>query len=89
MPNDEFVELISKIEIIFQEQFESAITKPNICASYLELCNRLPFTHPCKNFPKDFVIRLYLRVRIYFTIKRINENFRKINKNKLIIWRNH
>jgi len=88
MPNDKFVDLICKIEDIFQENFETFATKSNICHLLLDISNHLRFSHPCINFPKEFVIRLYLRVRIYYTLKTINGNFRNINKNKLIIWRN-
>lgn len=87
MPNDEFVELICKIEQIFQENFEIFSTKSNICNKLLNISNHLSFSHPCKYFPKEFVLRLYLRVRIYYTLKTINGNFKNINKNKLIIWR--
>lgn len=88
MPNNKFVELICKIEQIFQENFEKFATKRNICQMLLDISNHLAFNHPCKYFPKEFVVRLYLRVRIYYTLKTINGNFRNVNRNKLIIWRN-
>lgn len=88
MPNDEFVQLIFNIEKIFQANFEELVTRKNICNTLFNLINILPFTHPCTQFPKEFALKLYLRVRIYYTLKTINGNFRKINKNKLIIWKN-
>lgn len=88
MPNDEFVNLICKTEQIFQENFEKVTSKSNICNTLLDISNHLAFNHPCKYFPKKCIVRLYLRVRIYYTLKTINGNFRNINKNKLIIWRN-
>lgn len=88
MPNNKFVELICKIETIFQENFEKLATTTNISSKLFNLSSVLPFSHPCKYFPKEFVLRLYLRVRIYYTLKTINGNFKNINKNKLIIWRN-
>lgn len=87
MPNNKFVELICRIERIFQENFEKLATQ-NICKTLFDVSNQLPFCHPCKYFPKEFVVRLYLRVRIYYTLKTINGNFKNINKNKLIIWKN-
>lgn len=80
MPNDKFVELICKIEFIFQEHFEKLATGSNICTTLLNLSNMLPFSHPCNDFPKEFVLRLYFRVRIYYTLKTVNGNFRKLTK---------
>lgn len=88
MPNDIFVNLIFKIEKIFQDNFEKLATQNNICNTLLNLINQLPFSHPCNYFPKEFILRLYLRVRIYYTLKNVNANFRNIQKNKLIIWKN-
>lgn len=88
-PHDDFVNYITSIEYIFQSNFETAILKPNVCGSLLELSAYVPFTRPCENFPKNFILNLYLRLRIYYSLKNINRNFKHTNKNKLIIWRNH
>lgn len=36
MPYDDFVSLITHVEIIFQKNFEEVILKPNVCSSFLE-----------------------------------------------------
>lgn len=88
MPSDTFVEFIIQIEGLFQKHFEDFITSSAIIGKYLKLCENIPYSHPCDNFPKIFAVKLYLRVRMYYTLKNINNNFRNINKNKLIILRN-
>ena len=88
MPHHEFVNLIIQIENIFQHNFQTFILQPKVCHSFYVICKNLLFKSPCELFPTEYVIRLYLRLRIYYTLKNINRNFKNINKNKLIIWRN-
>lgn len=48
----------------------------------------IQFTSPCPHFPLDYLINFFVRVRIYFTLKFGNKNFKtQLGKktNKLII----
>lgn len=40
----------------------------------------LIFHHPCVNFGKDFLIKLFLRFRIYHTLKSWNRELHEKNK---------
>lgn len=86
-PHDDFVNFVSNLEIIFQQNFEKFILETDVCKHFFNLCSNLNYFHPCMYFPKTFVILLYIRLRLYYTVKDINRNFKNINKNKLIIWR--
>lgn len=87
-PHDSFVDFITNIEVIFQSNFEEFILHPKISESYFSLCQKIPYNHPCSQFPLQYVIKLYIRVRMYYTLKNINKNLKTINKNKILIWRN-
>lgn len=87
MPDDNFVSYISKLHIVFQSHFEELSMYTNILKQFMQLCENISFQHPCNNFPHSYVTKLYFRFRIFYTLKRINRNFKCPNKNKLIIWR--
>lgn len=38
------------------------------------LIDNVPFTHPCESFKFDFVNNLYIRLRIYYAIKKIDRD---------------
>lgn len=87
-PHDDFIKFITCIEALFQLNFENFILLNDICRSFINASKNIAFVHPCPQFPMSYITNLYFRVRIYYTLKNINKNFRTINKNKLIIWHN-
>jgi hypothetical protein len=87
MPADNFVSYISKLHIVFQTHFEQLSIYPNILKQFMQLSENISFQHPCANFPHSYVAKLYFRLRIFYTLKRINRNLKCPNKNKLIIWK--
>lgn len=88
MPHDDFVYYISSMEVLFQNNFESMVVKDNVVENFKLLYSRLIYHHPCKDFPYEFLITLYTRVRLFYTLKYINRNFKTPNKDKkLIIWK--
>lgn len=88
MPSNNFVYLVSYMEAIFQENFERLSTRENVVGEFVRLFENGNFSHPCPLFPLSYVIRLYARIRIYYTLKDIQKNFKQTNRNrKLIIWK--
>jgi hypothetical protein len=88
MPDDSFVFFFAMLERIFQNSFEELVLKRNILKELLILYNTVAFKHPCINFPYNYVIKLYARIRLFYTLKFANRNFKIPNRNrKLIIWR--
>lgn len=88
MPHEDFVIYISSLEIIFQQNFELLAVKNNIVKSFLELSKSVKFIHLCEHFPHNYLLKLFFRVRLYYTLKFVNKNFRNANKTKILIWRN-
>lgn len=90
MPKNEFVYFISSLEVSFQNNFENLIVGTNVITGFVSF----NYNHPCENFPISHLLKLYGRVRLFYTLKYINKNFKsqkniakKRRKNKIIIWR--
>lgn len=89
MPSDNFVTFITSLEVLFQNNFRSHCVSDNTVKKLTVLFNEVPFSHPCNCFPRDYVSQLYARVRVFYTLKSVNRNFKKSGKDrKLIIWKN-
>lgn len=81
MPNQNFCEYFNQLENIFVNIFpDSAIQ--NVGLKIKERCLNIPFYHPCKDFPSEYFISLFVRVRIYYSIKFINRDFKIQKQNK-------
>lgn len=87
MPHDNFVYFISKLEILFKSSFEELSVGNNLVNNFIGIFKKVDFLHPCNSFPKEYLLRLYVRIRIFYTLKDINRNFKSTPKQKLIIWR--
>ncbi|KAL1489542.1 hypothetical protein ABEB36_013496 [Hypothenemus hampei] len=88
MPGNDFVLFISKLDNFFRTAFEEIIIKPNIVKTLLS-STTCDFKHPCDFFPYQYLLKLFFRVSLYYTLKTINENFKsRTNKQKMIIWNN-
>lgn len=87
MPHNTFVSFVSSLEIVFQFYFKKLILG-NVIQDMYTICKNINYNHPCQNFPKEYVTKLYLRLKLYYSLKNINKNFKTPNKNKLIIWKN-
>ena len=86
MPNDYFVSYIAKLEDLFFKNLEELLVQKNIIAKYIKLFQLVEFQHPCPNFDKSYLMRLYARVRLFYTLKFINRNFRnQSGRSKTII----
>lgn len=88
MPHNNFVNFISLLEVAFQLNFESLVLLKNVIRHFEDICNNFTYHHPCNDFPKKYLIRLFGRVKLFYTLKYINRNFRVPKNKKLIIWRN-
>lgn len=75
MPAKPFVEFISSLEDILMKNVKSvAIGK--IGSQLFNLLRSVPFQHPCPNFPLDYLLKLFIRMRTFYIVKYANRNFR-------------
>ncbi|CAI6345555.1 unnamed protein product [Macrosiphum euphorbiae] len=88
IPNSTFYQYIVQINQVFNRHFISLAPQPNVGKTLRDLIlNTIFFYHPCDNFPKDFLINLFLRFRIYNSLKRTNKEsleLRNDDKNKKV-----
>lgn len=94
MPDNKFIYFIASLENCFRNSFEELVTQKNIIQKFVNLYNRFIFEHPCEKFPHEYLLRLYSRMRLFYTLKEINRNFKtqknilnKKQKNKMLIWK--
>lgn len=82
VPPKNMVEYITLLENKFVDNFNDFAYQSNIGAKFRNIFSDIPFPHPCKDFPISYFISLYIRVRIYFTLKFVNRDIRTLKTNK-------
>ena len=84
-----FVEYLQILESIFTEVFTKFLKTPGVGVKIFEnLCQvNHEFLSLCKNFPTTYLLKLFVRVRIYYCIKFYNAELKctKDTKRKLQI----
>lgn len=90
MPAKNFLKFITSLENIFFTNFEKLVLEKNCLNLFVNLYERVDFDHPCTSFPRAYLIKLYSRMRLYYTLKFINRNFVNNNleksRRKTIVW---
>jgi hypothetical protein len=76
--SNNFCSYIYELEKIFVTNFEKNCFKNNIGGYLFQLAQTVSFEPPCQNFPVDFLIKLFLRMRIYFTLSEHNKSCKNI-----------
>lgn len=88
MPNNNFIQYVKTLEDLFFQRIEKYILQPLIVSKFIRLFKQIEFTHPCPNFPQDYSIKLFARVRLYHTLKLINRQFKsQYGRKKRVILR--
>jgi len=84
MPDSTFYQYTFQINKVFDRHFISLAPQPNVGKTLKDLIlNTIFFYHPCDNFPKDFLINLFLRFRIYNSLNRTNKKFQALRSGKM------
>uniref|UniRef100_A0A1E1WCZ7 THAP-type domain-containing protein n=1 Tax=Pectinophora gossypiella TaxID=13191 RepID=A0A1E1WCZ7_PECGO len=79
VPTAEFQNYVKELETVFIHNFEKNMTQRPGSAVY-EILKNICFYPPCSCFPHDYLLKLFIRFRIYTTIKFNNREFRKGKK---------
>ncbi|XP_011057635.1 PREDICTED: uncharacterized protein LOC105147948 [Acromyrmex echinatior] len=64
---------VSSLEDTFMRNFEKLSIEKNLGAQMLQLAQQIDYKPPCPDFPIVFLIKLFLRMRVYFTLSRHNK----------------
>lgn len=79
VPSTLFISYIKQLHIKFYENVSNFIAKPNV-KNFVGVLSTVEFLHTCPNFPQNYLIKLFVRVRIYYILKFIHRRFRNPNE---------
>lgn len=74
---------ISNLEDTFMRNFEKLSIEENLGVQMLQLAQQIEYKPPCPDFPVALLIKLFLRMRIYFTLSRHNKICKGIERSSL------
>lgn len=78
--SNNFYSYIQQLEQIFVTNFESNCFQANIGSYLFKLAQNVDFKAPCPEFPKIYLLKLFLRMRIYFTLSHHNKECGSMKK---------
>jgi hypothetical protein len=81
VPTADFVEYIQKIEDLFMQNFPRLMTKNGIGKHLVDLLPRF-FAPCCDQFPSEYLVRLFVRMRIHYAVKFGNRDIRNTKRGK-------
>lgn len=77
IPPEDFVNFVEVMEKHYQSFFNNLYIHCKIAKSIFESMNLINYIPPCSCFPINYAKKLYIRIRIYITVKYNNEEFSK------------
>lgn len=76
IPTSVFVSYIKEMHIKFFENFK-IICQSNVIKKFICILSEIEFPNTWSNFPKNYLIKFFIRVRLYCTLKFINREFKE------------
>jgi len=90
MPPDIFYNYINQLDSIFIVNFPILAVENNVGIKLKNFIDNVPFNHPCPNFNIEYLKLLYIRFRIFYAIKTLNQNLLSVpRKNKKLTILSH
>lgn len=74
MPHENFYNYIYKLESEFVDSFPAVSVEVGIGNKLKMRMLNIDYEHPCPNFDKDYLLKFFLRFRIYASIKFLNRH---------------
>lgn len=72
-----FYQYIYQLFLVFKRNFMNLASHPNVGMNLRDsMMDSVFFYHPCKDFPKTFLINLFIRYRIFHTLNKTNKKCR-------------
>lgn len=87
IPSAIFVNYIKELHTTFFENI-NIIIQTNVMQKFLQILLTVQFVHSCSNFPKIYLLKLFIRMRLYYILKFLNRDLKTKKKNakKAIIY---
>ncbi|KAJ3656018.1 hypothetical protein Zmor_015123 [Zophobas morio] len=73
MPDEAFIFYIATLEKQFASLFSINSILPSCGQNIKAALAAVPIPHPCEQFPHDYLLSLFVRMRIFYSIKLINK----------------
>lgn len=89
LPHPDFIQFVKSLENLFFERFYDLVPSVHVIKNFYEIFLTIYFNHPCDAFPFEYCIKLYARVRFFFTLKFINRKFKTQKGHAKYIILNH
>lgn len=80
MPHTSFYDYINELENLFTENFPVFAVEKNVGTKLKNACYNVPFEHPCENFDHQYLIKLFVRFRIFSSVTFLNRDLISIRK---------
>jgi len=72
-----FINYIKELHIKFSENFEIFIRKLMLL-NFFNVLFTMQFCHSCPNFPQNYLIQFYIRIKIFYILKFNNRKYLEI-----------
>ncbi|KAF0689002.1 THAP-type domain-containing protein, partial [Aphis craccivora] len=69
-----FYSYVSELDTIFVTNFPTLAIENDVGKKLKNLVDNVPFNQPCPKFDVEYLKALYIRLRIFHTIKYLNKN---------------
>lgn len=73
LPTDQFLNYLNNLDDIFTNNFPLLAVEDNVGKKLKNVLDNVPLNHPCPNFDIEFLKNIYFRLKIFHTIKNLNE----------------
>lgn len=85
VPSDDFIKFVEQMYETFTNIFAKKHLDPRIADTVLTKLESIEFNAPCPCFPKKYMMKLFIRIKIFYTIRLNNTEFKKNKRNYLTI----
>ncbi|XP_067209950.1 uncharacterized protein [Linepithema humile] len=81
VPSAVFANYIRELYTKFFENI-NIIIETNVMQKFMQILSTIQFSHPCCDFPNIYLLKLFIRMRLYYILKFINRNFKTKKRSK-------
>lgn len=91
MPHSEFYNYINSLETVFINRFPILAAENKVGEKLKLSMLSVYYSHPCENFNKEYLLNLFIRFRIFSSVKFLNKEMvsEKVKKNRKLATLKH
>lgn len=77
-----FIKYVYDLGNILKTKFEDICMQQGLSHTRLSLMDKIQLVHPCSELLKIYLVTLFIRLKIFYTMKYTNRNLKKCSKEK-------